>query len=570
MLGEEVRRRGLAVRIVLLLSLALLPLGAISVWQTAENARQSERASELALLLLTERAANDLQAVIQRAYGVTRALGQTVAATEGTPACDAAMSRFVSQFPVYSLAAFVTVDGAVTCASNGSRFAFTDPAQLDALRLRAEQPGPEVAFNPVGAITDVPVVLISDAVFDEDTELIGFLSLSVPAVRLLPSPTAIGATEDLSVVTFNQRGEILTATDAADAVDPLLPADRSLRDLVGPDAAVFTTEDRVGDRRIYGFVPLVSGVAYALSSWPLQSRFGPDLPGTIAAASLPLMMWLASLVIVFIAIGRMAIRPIRALSRRMRLFAGNRRLSEHSVLGPAAAEELHRIEADFQDMARSILQDDATLENNLREKNILLKEVHHRVKNNLQLVSSIMNMQIRRTPSDETKGTLRRLQDRVMGMAAVHRALYKSDDFTRINGSILLGELSQQLLEGVDSGIRVRRSLGDVVLVPEQAVPLSMLASEAITNAVKHIDPKGGDHRAIEIELFAPKEGHAHFSVTSTGAADENGGSGLGMQLIRAFEAQLEGTLSVTNGDGRHRVAIDFPLWNGSHASRDY
>ena len=81
---------------------------------------------------------------------------------------------------------------------------------------------------------------------------------------------------------------------------------------------------------------------------------------------------------------------------------------------------------DFLSMAEGILQDEAELEDALREKSLLIREVHHRVKNNLQLIASIMNMQIRRSRNSETTSVVRRLQDRVLGLARVHRQMYEA------------------------------------------------------------------------------------------------------------------------------------------------
>ena len=84
--------------------------------------------------------------------------------------------------------------------------------------------------------------------------------------------------------------------------------------------------------------------------------------------------------------------------------------------GLVMPSELQALQDNFDRMADNIMQDEAAMENTVREKNVLIKEVHHRVKNNLQLISSIMNMQIRQAKQDETKSALSRLQDRVLSL----------------------------------------------------------------------------------------------------------------------------------------------------------
>jgi two-component sensor histidine kinase len=283
--------------------------------------------------------------------------------------------------------------------------------------------------------------------------------------------------------------------------------------------------------------------------------------------------------VAFLALDRLVIRHIRVLSRQMRTFARTRRLVGQPLLG-ATGRELVEIETDFREMAESILEDEARLEDNLREKNILLKEVHHRVKNNLQLVTSIMNMQIRKAAIPETRAVLRRLQDRVMGLAAVHRALYKAKDFNSIDVSTLVSELAEQLLvsDAAAAPIRAQVEVEPLYLFPDQAVPLSLLASESMTNAVKYAGPNEAGVTRIDVSLKPVEDGRAQFSIVSSrgepmGRVGDEGTSiegGLGLQLMRAFEGQLGGRLTITEDEEAYRLDITFPVQTFSPDALDY
>ena len=167
-----------------------------------------------------------------------------------------------------------------------------------------------------------------------------------------------------------------------------------MKQLTGNTRQVFTARNSEGIDRVYAVISMVDGTVFAMSVWPSDTALLETDFSSRLSSLLPIIMWVASLVVAFWALNRLAITHIRKLGRQMLHFALNRTLPR-KPLGEQVPVEIVAMEKSFLGMARSILQDEARLEDSLREKNMLLKEVHHRVKNNLQLISSIMNMQIR-------------------------------------------------------------------------------------------------------------------------------------------------------------------------------
>ena len=569
--------RSLTVRVLALLSIILLPLGLISMYQTQRVAAQGEDQTEMALLLVTERAVNTMQGVIQRAVGAARGLGGTVSELRGDPgACSAVLSEFLRRSPSYSFVGFIPADGQLSCSSSGQVRDFSDNENFQAFMADV---GTRVVLEDTPSISGQPVIIVMEPVYGAGSALLGFMALSVPADRLSATESEVATERPINIVTFNDRGEVLTSVNPLPEFGTQLPQDRRLSEMAGPPE-VFRARNGNGEARVFARVPMVPGIAYALSSWPADAVGVNGFNRLAVSGLLPLLMWGGSLVMAFVALDRLVIRHIRLLSRQMRTFARTRRLVAQPLLGGTAAE-LAEIESDFRDMAQSILHDEALLEDNLREKNILLKEVHHRVKNNLQLVTSIMNMQIRKADSPETRAVLRRLQDRILGLAAVHRELYRSEDFNRIDVADLVRGLADQLLSARtnDADFAVEIDVEPLQLFPDQAVPLSMLASEAMTNAIKHAGPGADGRTAIHVCLTQDDDDLAHFEIDSTlaltptgnGAASDGPASGgLGAQLIRAFEGQLGGTLTMGADGHLYRVRISFPIQAFSHDTLDY
>jgi len=213
-------------------------------------------------------------------------------------------------------------------------------------------------------------------------------------------------------------------------------------------------------------------------------------------------------------------------------------------------------------MAESILRDEAALEDNLRQKNILLKEVHHRVKNNLQLISSIMNMQIRQATTPDSKRVLQRLQDRILSLATVHKSLYQNDNLSRVDGGALMHEIVNQLLSvGLPSGsaVKVIQNYEAVQLDPDDAAPLTLLVSEAITNALKYVAADATGAGQIEVSLSHTQPEMALLLVKNTvGKGEVEDGTGLGSRLINAFSRQLNGQVEITEDDGLYVLRVEF------------
>jgi two-component sensor histidine kinase len=193
----------------------------------------------------------------------------------------------------------------------------------------------------------------------------------------------------------------------------------------------------------------------------------------------------------------------------------------------------------------------------LSEKEVLLKEIHHRVKNNLQIISSLLNLQ---TDHVRDTGTLRALRDsqaRVRSMALIHEKLYQSKSLAKIN----FGEYVQSLAK--DLFRSYQRSLGDIKLniqvdeVPldlDYAVPCGLILNELMTNALKYAFPNGRNG-TIQVELRAGPDHNLSLRVADDGVGlppglDLLNRKSLGLQLVNSLVVQVEGKLEVESTAG--------------------
>ena len=286
-------------------------------------------------------------------------------------------------------------------------------------------------------------------------------------------------------------------------------------------------------------------------------------------------MWLGSLLVSMVAGELLVARHVRSLRRSVADFAGgDRRVTEVDMVG--APRELIELADSYGVMVDTILQDEASLEDMVHQKEVLLREVHHRVKNNLQLIASIMNMQIRQARSPEARDLMKGLHDRVMSIATVHRGLYQTSGLTDVRANELMDDILRQLVRMSAAPGRqfaLDLQLEPIRLTPDQAVPLALFLTEAVTNALKYARPVPSGSIRLSVALRSVDAGQAELTIANPAdprpeAAADEGRTGLGAQLLAAFALQLGGTLTkgLDAGDdggadgGQYRVVLLFPL----------
>jgi PAS domain S-box-containing protein len=212
------------------------------------------------------------------------------------------------------------------------------------------------------------------------------------------------------------------------------------------------------------------------------------------------------------------------------------------------------------------LRAEEELKASLGEKEALLQEIHHRVKNNLQVICSLLNLQSRSIQDQDTLQMFRESQDRVRSMALIHEKLYRSQDMARVDFADYLRNLAHHLVRsyGADSNrVKLRMTLDDVPLTIEKAVPCGLITNELISNALKHAFPDGRDGE-IQVALRSEGDQRLTLSVADSGVGLP-AGTGfdatetLGLQLIKVLNTQLGGTAEVQSGRGTGtEVSITF------------
>lgn len=200
------------------------------------------------------------------------------------------------------------------------------------------------------------------------------------------------------------------------------------------------------------------------------------------------------------------------------------------------------------------------LRQSLEEKDVLLREIHHRVKNNLQVVSSLLHAQARDVDDSAVRERFEESQDRIRSMAALHEQLYQSDNLARVAFDEYLETVTEELFRSYRAN-HVSRSLEtDAHVLPiDQAIPAGLIVNELVSNALEHAfaDDSGG---TVTI-AFRVESDEATLTVADDGSGTDalDSNASLGLRLVRGLTRQLRGSLSVET-EGGVTVSVTFPL----------
>lgn len=201
----------------------------------------------------------------------------------------------------------------------------------------------------------------------------------------------------------------------------------------------------------------------------------------------------------------------------------------------------------------------------LQEKDVLLREIHHRVKNNLQIVASLLSLQAGTMYDADLRSKFQDSQNRIRSMALIHERLYRSENLARVSFGAYLHDLTTHMLQSYsarDCAVELKLQVDDIYLDIDTAMPCGLLVSELVSNALKHafIDGACG---VIGVEMCYAGDDQYRLSVWDDGIGfpldfDYQQTSSLGLQLVSALTSQLGGTIEVGKVNGT-KFTISFP-----------
>ncbi|GAB6056417.1 sensor histidine kinase [Methanobacterium movens] len=221
----------------------------------------------------------------------------------------------------------------------------------------------------------------------------------------------------------------------------------------------------------------------------------------------------------------------------------------------AQYDQLTQLNNELTTTKRKLVKKNIQLEKALEEKEMLLKEIHHRVKNNLMVISSLLSLQSRYIKDKKALAVFKESQNRAKSMALIHEKLYRSTDLKRIDFGEYIRTFSAELyhsIVGDPRQVKLELNVEHVMLDINTSIPLGLIVNELITNSMKYAFPTGSKGK-IKIDFY-PQEDYFILNVSDDGIGipqevDIENTKSLGLQLVNSLTEQINGQLTVNRKD---------------------
>ena len=544
--------KSIRVRLAAALFIALLPVLLLGGLQSIFAFRAEADLRRQSLELAAGRSAAIARARIEAAGVLLQTLGPGSVGLE----CAQRLADVRARLPGYANLVRFDSRGRVACAAASTP---SDPVRAGRLWFRELAAGSDlvVASAPGAVYATEPSVLAAVRADRPDGGFDGAM-VAVLTLRSLRLETANRfMPEGAEIALADSHGGVFASTELG-AFDTPPAGWRAMANARG--AVLWSGKDRQNRSRVYSAAPLTESGVFVLLSAPSPGLLSWAWINPISRLILPLLAFGLALGAVLYAAERAVIRWIIYLQRIAAIYARGR-FTVRPLQAERAPPEIRDLAATLDDMAGAIVARDASLMDSLAEKDALMREIHHRVKNNLQIITSLLNMQQRALTDPAAKAAMNDTRQRITALAQIYRALYQGPDLKRVDLRSFLEELTAQLLVGeISSSGAVRTAVhaDPLVIDPDRLAPIALFAVEAITNAQKHAFLGRGGSLSVN---FAVRGEEAELSIGDDGPGAKDGPSeGVGRTLMNAFARQLRGKVSFETSDqGGLLVRLIFP-----------
>ena len=549
-------------RLIVLLALALLPASTLAVIQAVANYKQVKALTERNLLQSTAIFASQEKNEILDAQKALEGLAGKPEIMAFTPGgCGQTLVKLHREYNRFDHLMVLRPDGAVACSVT-----VEDPpnfADSEWFTRTLINRAFTVTGNVILPSDESPNLIASLPLLDGAGKIIGVIAAALRHAWL-NDIVLNGDGQSLvntSAALLDRRGSVMAEAATGEPPGDWMPAAFVVGARLSGQAQVFQTEGRDGIERIYALAPLYDQQVYIVLggvSGHLLANPGLQL---IAGLTYPILMWAIAIVVAWFAVDRLVLRQILRLRKTANAYAeGHFEVRTPGIEG--APNEIRELGTTMHKMADVISLHESELRKSLQEQKALLREVYHRVKNNLQVVSSLVNLQVSRAKNEHERAALRTTQDRIHALSMVHSNLYDTPELHQVKLQEFVPQLCEYLRQAQGESaenVRIKYDIDPLRNDPERAVPLALLITEVVTNALKQGWPDGSEG-LLEIRLKRQNDDTVVMTITDNGSTTETASpESLGGRLIHAFAKQLGGKVDITSDAGFH-LTLQMPL----------
>ena len=565
-------RWSLRAKLLAAAAIALLPVLALSTWRTYDDVRSATSRRADAVAAAAELAVSRHRELIEGSHRlllaacanetVRRSAEPTVAPADAQE-CETYLGGLIKKFPAEYSAAIVTdASGVVRCSSVPSVVG-TSFADRGVFKLVRDTMGFSIGAYTASRVTPQTIIPMAVPIV-ANGQFRGMCALGI-SLRAFSELVRSAGTNEATAVILVDRGGTMIGGNADMASS--LPVPKRFAAAVAAGELVFTDYGQDGSLREFHVQPLVSGATFAVTALPLATTFA----GLFADWGLLSLIILAlGLVLITLWIGadRWCLRPLGYI----REFATRVSRGEEITFAPPRpwTPELTAVSDAVRQMASALANRESDLSAGLEQRDHMLREIHHRVKNNLQMISSLLNLQASEIRSPRIRRLFGDAQNRVLTLSILHRHLYERSSWSLVDFQQFISDLVRQVSVARHGPNRTTPRFHirapTMAVGPDTAIPVGLIVTEAVGNAMSH-DFAGVAAPEVRIEA-REREGREVELVIEDNGVDVDKGSlgvrvqgGFGLTLVHGLAMQLGGKAAVTAREGGGaRVIVTFPM----------
>ncbi len=552
--GRRIHVQGIRFRLGLAMAIALMPILLLGAFQAQVEFRRQAEDRRGDLQFAAERTAQAAKSRLDSASVLLSALAPEASG----PDCGPRLAALVQRLDGYDALYRIGMGGQPVCDSRptpivGEEVSFTDGPWFQRLRQ-----GEEVTLARASSdLSSTPALVVGVRWERPRGVFAGAMAAVLPLSVLQPDIADPSLPDDAQAALTDAEGRVLVSTDIRaftfnEGPGLLGWVERARED----QSAVFEADDATGEHRDYAGAALAGRDVYVVISAPSPGLLSWARLNPIGVLILPLAAWVTAFGAVMLVSERIVVRWLNYLERIAALYARGR-YSVRPVQAAQAPAEIRRLAQTLDELAEAIATRDRSLHESLSEKDALMREIHHRVKNNLQIISSLLSMQQRALKDEPARAALGDTRQRISALALIYRTLYQSDDIRHADAREFMTELVGQLVASESGrGHTVTSSIDadSLVVDPDKLAPLALWLVEAITNAQKHAFAGRGGALQVRFRVLGDTS-TLEVQDDGPGSASEAGRGGVGRTLMGAFAKQLRGEAELLPAPGGGTIA---------------
>lgn len=528
-------------------TVALLPIAVVSIFQGIERARADGENVHDRLVQSAQSVAVDQDNLLSSAEQIARAVSNVSAVRAVRPDCDTVLKEALVGITYFGNLARVDRNGLVVCSA------------LPAARglSVAELPIFQTARRSYGFVVDsaLPKPVLQNSVMagmltlrNPGGQFNGTLTIALNTDWLDSLMRSHASTKDTVVFTLDKDRHVLSSSNRAVALalaGGLEP---------GKGIGVLTDgTDKNGVGWTFTQTQLHGGSIFVVYGAKRSKLFGTTYVSVAADFLMPVFMIVLAWTAIWFATERQVTRWIEHLRRISAAYRGGHYSVRPRLSG--APREFVSLGDGLSEMASSIQDRDRRLRDAVEQKTVLIREVHHRVKNNLQVVMSLLNLQSGQVRDPSAREALMQAQLRIGALALVHRILHEIEFQATVDLKRVIHDLAHQIAEGMqstDGRIRLQEDIISRSVSGDFAVPIALFVAEVLTNTFKHAFPPG-QNGLISISLKGDGQDRLRLAITDNGIGFDSltDAGGLGSRLIDSLAQQLGGTATTCSEPGK-------------------